>query len=58
MGDPTSEVGYTFATPRRADHEVHKKTCGGIGEKTKYERITHRVALCKQDCFVDFCLSV
>jgi len=24
MGVPTSEVGYTPATPRRKDHEVHK----------------------------------
>jgi hypothetical protein len=24
MGVPTSEVGYTSATPRRGDHEVHK----------------------------------
>jgi hypothetical protein len=33
MGVPTSEVGYTSAMPRREDLEVHKKTCGGIGEK-------------------------
>ena len=32
MGVPTSEVGYTPATPRREDHEVHR-TCGGIGKK-------------------------
>jgi hypothetical protein len=24
MGVPTSEVGYTLATTRRGDHEVHK----------------------------------
>jgi hypothetical protein len=24
MGVPTSEVGYTSATTRRGDHEVHK----------------------------------
>ena len=30
MGVPTSEVGYTPAMPRREDHEVHKRTCGGI----------------------------
>ena len=30
MGVPTSEVGYTSAMPRREDHEVHKRTCGGI----------------------------
>jgi hypothetical protein len=24
MGDPTSEVGYTIATTRRENHEVHK----------------------------------
>ena len=33
MGVPTSEVGYTPAMPRREDHEVHKRTCGGIGKK-------------------------
>ena len=30
MGVPTSEVGYTSAMPRREDHEVHKRTYGGI----------------------------
>ena len=35
MGVPTSEVGYTPAMPRREDHEVHKRICGGIGEKKK-----------------------
>ena len=30
MGVPTPEVGYTPAMPRREDHEVHKKICGGI----------------------------
>ena len=24
MGVPTSEVGYTPATPKREDHEVHR----------------------------------
>jgi len=33
MGVPTSEVGYTPAMPRREDHEVHKRACGGIGPK-------------------------
>ena len=33
MGVPTSEVGYTPAMSRREDHEVHKRTCGGIGKK-------------------------
>jgi hypothetical protein len=33
MGVPTSEVGYISAMPRREDHEVHKRTCGGIGKK-------------------------
>ena len=37
MGVPTSEVGYTSAMPRREDHEVHKRTCGGIGEREKKE---------------------
>ena len=31
MGVPTSEVGYTPAMSRREDHEVHKRTCVGIG---------------------------
>ena len=31
MSVPSSEVGYTAAMPRREDHEVHKRTCGGIG---------------------------
>jgi len=33
MGVPTSEVGYTSAMAMREDHEVHKRTCGGIGRK-------------------------
>ena len=33
MGVPNSEVGYASAMPRREDHEVHKRTCGGIGGK-------------------------
>ena len=33
MGVPNSEVGYTSAMPRREDHEVHKRTCGGTGQK-------------------------
>ena len=37
MGVPTSEVGYDSAMPRREDHEVHKRTCGGIGGKELYE---------------------
>ena len=31
MGVPTSEVGYTFAMPRREDHEVHKDMWGHCG---------------------------
>ena len=31
----TLEVGYTCAMPRREDHEVHKRTCGGVGPKKK-----------------------
>ena len=33
MGVPNSDVGYTSAVPRREGHEVHKRTCGGIGKK-------------------------
>jgi hypothetical protein len=39
MGVPTSEVSYTSAMPRREDHEVHKRTCGGIGRKKKLVEI-------------------
>jgi hypothetical protein len=35
MGVPTSEVGYTPAMSRREDHEVHKRTCGGIEKKIR-----------------------
>jgi len=40
MGIPTSEVGYTSATPRREDHEVHERTCGGIGDSEKKIKAT------------------
>jgi len=33
MGVPTSEVGYSFAVPRREDHEVHKDMWGHLGKK-------------------------
>ena len=36
MGVSNSEVGYTSAMPRREDHEVHKRTCGGIGGGKDY----------------------
>ena len=40
MGVPTSEVGYTPAMPRREDHEVHKRTYGGIaGGEQKNKKI-------------------
>jgi len=39
MGVPTSEVGYTPAMPRREDHEVHKRTCGGIEKKNVWSTI-------------------
>jgi hypothetical protein len=29
---PTSEVGYTLATTRRGDHEVHKEHVVALGE--------------------------
>jgi hypothetical protein len=35
MGVPTSEVGYTFATARRADHEVQKEHVVELGKKEK-----------------------
>jgi hypothetical protein len=31
MGVPTSEFGYTLATARRADHEVHKEHVEALG---------------------------
>ena len=40
MGVPTSEVGYTPAMPRREDHEVHRRTYGGIGRKKKNPEFT------------------
>jgi len=33
MGVPTSEVGYTFAMPRREDHEVRKEDVGALDIK-------------------------
>ena len=35
MGFPTSEVGYTPATPRREDHEVHKGHVVALEKKKK-----------------------
>jgi len=46
MGVPTSEVGYTSAMSRREDHEVHKKTCGGIGGKNIYIYLTLNERAC------------
>ena len=45
MGVPTSEVGYTSAIPRTEDHEVHKRTCGGIGPKKKKDSFLYLVLL-------------
>ena len=36
MGVPTSEVGYTPATPRREDHEVHKGHVVALEQKKKF----------------------
>jgi hypothetical protein len=36
MGVPTSEVGYTSATTRRGDHEVHKGQVVALGGKKKF----------------------
>jgi len=35
MGVPDSEVGYTIATTRREDHEVHNRWWHWRGEKKK-----------------------
>jgi hypothetical protein len=37
MGVPTSEVGYTSATTRRGDHEVHK---GHVVALAQHKNIT------------------
>jgi hypothetical protein len=34
MGIPSSQVGYTLATTRRADHEVHKGYVMELAQKT------------------------
>ena len=34
MGVPNSEVDYTFAMPRREDHEVHRDMWGHWEKKT------------------------
>jgi len=40
MGVPTSEVSYTFAMPRREDHEIHKDMWGaGGGRKIRTEKV-------------------
>jgi hypothetical protein len=38
MGVPTSEVGYTSATARRGDHEVHKGEVVALEKKYLYLR--------------------
>jgi hypothetical protein len=40
MGVPTSEVGYTSATTRRGDHEVHKGHVVALEEIKKKVRRT------------------
>jgi hypothetical protein len=49
MGDPTSEVGYISAMPRREDHEVHKGHVvalegGGIRIIIKYLKLLQHVS--------------
>jgi hypothetical protein len=38
MGVPTSEVGYTSATLRRGDHEVHKGHVVALERERKKEK--------------------
>jgi hypothetical protein len=38
MGVPTSEVGYTSATTRRGDHEVHNGHVVALEKKLLLER--------------------
>jgi hypothetical protein len=48
MGVPTSKVGYTFATVRREDHEVHENMWwhwGGKKIKKKMQFITENCVL-------------
>ena len=45
MGVSISEVVYTLAMPRREDHEVHKKTCGGIGKRKQFNTLKTKVPL-------------
>jgi hypothetical protein len=44
MGVQTSEVGYTTATNRRGDHEVHKGHVGGEEERVLNPNITRQEA--------------
>jgi hypothetical protein len=51
MGLPTSEVGYTSATTRRGDHEVHKEHEVALGKKyvtLEYKKLTESIE------FIDF----
>jgi len=52
MGVPTSEVGYTYAMPRREDHEVHKDMWEhwGGGYCDIYSAINRKAAdfICKE----------
>jgi hypothetical protein len=44
MGVPTSEVGYTLATTRRGDHEVHKGHVVALegGKKKNLDKEIHK----------------
>ena len=55
MGVPISEVGYTSAMPRREDHEVHKRTCGGTGKKKnkKKKQVMFKVSPAGLQTFTD-----
>jgi hypothetical protein len=47
MGDPTSEVGYTPAMPRREDHEVYKGHVVAFGgRKKKCYMLLHHLSIC------------
>jgi hypothetical protein len=42
MGVPTSEVGYTSATTRRGDHDVHKGSVVALRrKKNEFELCVH-----------------
>jgi hypothetical protein len=50
MGVPNSEVGYTSATTRRGDREVHKRHVVALGKNSV---VTYQVARWKKQLSAD-----